>query len=252
MQINNEQLEKVLDKVRKLLALSQSANEHEAALAAEKAQALLAEYNLSLKDVEAKEQHSEYTQDAVDTGHITWIRITMAGCAELYFCGYYFMKWRVPGTKGSMKDRHYFVGEKHNIIVAELMGAYLVSTIRRLSLEGSKTQFIDQSDIFKYRQSFCLACASRLRARIAERIQKSKQGGVQVEGRNLPALLSLYDQAQQRSLEFLEQQGIKLRNVPTKSWYSHNKGASDGRAAADTISLDSQVGRAKAVAQIGR
>ncbi|WP_051445028.1 DUF2786 domain-containing protein [Desulfocurvus vexinensis] len=46
---------RLLDKVRKLLALAGSDNEHEAAAAAAKAQALLAEHNLSLADVPADE-----------------------------------------------------------------------------------------------------------------------------------------------------------------------------------------------------
>ncbi len=45
--------ERIIEKVRKLLALSQSDNEHEAATAAAKAQELLAEYNLSLSDIPA-------------------------------------------------------------------------------------------------------------------------------------------------------------------------------------------------------
>ena len=36
---------KVVDKIQKLLALTESSNEHEAALAAEKAHELLAEHN---------------------------------------------------------------------------------------------------------------------------------------------------------------------------------------------------------------
>ena len=47
--------ERIIEKVRKLLALSQSDNEHEAAAAAAKAQALLSEYNLSMSDVPAEE-----------------------------------------------------------------------------------------------------------------------------------------------------------------------------------------------------
>ena len=49
----NEQFDKakVLDKIRKLLALATSQNENEAAAAAEKAQALIAEYNLTAQDL---------------------------------------------------------------------------------------------------------------------------------------------------------------------------------------------------------
>jgi putative NIF3 family GTP cyclohydrolase 1 type 2 len=44
---------KILDRIQKLIALSTSPNENEAAVAAEKAQALLIEHNLSMADVKA-------------------------------------------------------------------------------------------------------------------------------------------------------------------------------------------------------
>ena len=49
---------RIIEKVRKLLALSQSDNAHEAAAAAAKAQELLAEHNLSMADVPAEDARS--------------------------------------------------------------------------------------------------------------------------------------------------------------------------------------------------
>ncbi|MDP3427015.1 MAG: DUF2786 domain-containing protein, partial [Humidesulfovibrio sp.] len=45
--------ERILAKIRKLLSLSKSDNEHEAATAAAKAQELLSQYNLSMSDIPA-------------------------------------------------------------------------------------------------------------------------------------------------------------------------------------------------------
>ena len=46
----------IIERVRKLLALSRSDNPHEAASAAAKAQALLSEYNLSMSDIPAEDR----------------------------------------------------------------------------------------------------------------------------------------------------------------------------------------------------
>lgn len=46
----------VIEKIKKLLALSNSSNEHEAALAASHAQRLLSEHNLAMTDVEARKE----------------------------------------------------------------------------------------------------------------------------------------------------------------------------------------------------
>ena len=43
----------IIEKIKKLLALANSSNEHEAALAASHAQRLLSEHNLAMADIEA-------------------------------------------------------------------------------------------------------------------------------------------------------------------------------------------------------
>ncbi|KKK79336.1 hypothetical protein LCGC14_2834560, partial [marine sediment metagenome] len=55
---------KVIDTIRKLLALSESANEHEAGLAAEKTQELLARYNIDLFEVEDVKEEKPAERDS--------------------------------------------------------------------------------------------------------------------------------------------------------------------------------------------
>jgi hypothetical protein len=54
----------VIDKINKLLALANSPNEHEAALAAQKASVLLTQYNLSLADL-GKDDLTEIAELAI-------------------------------------------------------------------------------------------------------------------------------------------------------------------------------------------
>src|SRR4051812_49350731 len=63
----------IVEKVRKLLALSTSSNPHEAALAAAKAQNLLAQYNLELSQIDQDKQ-TRYEQTTVSAGRHVWRR----------------------------------------------------------------------------------------------------------------------------------------------------------------------------------
>ena len=55
----------IIEKIQKLLALANSSNEHEAALAAAHAQRLLSEHNLAMADVEAKQQRPQSADKVV-------------------------------------------------------------------------------------------------------------------------------------------------------------------------------------------
>jgi hypothetical protein len=66
--LNREERERVYDKVRKLLALSKSPNEHEAALAAERAREILDRYQISLAEVDEKE-FTEIVEKGADSGY---------------------------------------------------------------------------------------------------------------------------------------------------------------------------------------
>jgi hypothetical protein len=89
-QFSSEQ-EKVIEQVRKLLALSKSSNEHEAALALAKAEDLLEKYRLDMTSVEMmtgqKEEIIEDSDPLFDTERITqWESKLSNGIAYLYGC----------------------------------------------------------------------------------------------------------------------------------------------------------------------
>lgn len=56
----------ILDKIKKLLALANSSNEHEAKVASARAQELLVKYNLTMQDVDNVSH--KYTEEMVETG----------------------------------------------------------------------------------------------------------------------------------------------------------------------------------------
>lgn len=235
----------MIEKVRKLLALSQSSNEHEAALAAEKAQAMLAEYNLSMADVASEEKDEDFIIDADDvTESVPWRRTLAASVAKLYFCDYFFTHRYDPTVSRSCgyirKDIHSFVGAPHNITIAKMMFQYLSQTVERLADEGSLRYTPGERG--PYKTSFKMACTRRLGTRIFERIQAARAGQIKTEsGTTLPALASLYDRTKQQLTAFLDKEVGNLKSSKDRSKQTHQGGIIDGRKAGDSISLDQQI-----------
>jgi len=250
----NEQLRaKMIERIRRLLALSQSSNEHEAASAAEKAQTLLAEYNLSLSDIEIESDEDDITTDGeIETNSYPWRRMLGTCVAQLYFCTYFYQtiaKEQLVNEKivKTKIDKHSFVGTPTNIMVAKMMFDYLHKTVDRLAKDGCLKVPVKERG--EYRMTFRHVAALRLARRIHERIEAAKKGEVVAsDGRNLPALASMYDQIKPKLEEHLEKTIGKLRStkvgkVGKKTF--HAEGYADGRAAGDSIGLDQQVGNKK-------
>lgn len=121
--------EQVIDKVRKLLALATSSNEHEAAAAAAKAQELLLKYNIETRRLE--------TEDATDAG------IIVRRMTEHDYSGWRShligavcnaTQTRVLLTKLGGKSKLYQIfGAPANCEVAEYLYTYLAKTLVKLS-----------------------------------------------------------------------------------------------------------------------
>jgi hypothetical protein len=244
------QQEKIIDKVKKLLALATSANENEAALAANKAQALLAEHNLSIADVEQKSsKHADIVADdnPLEGKPMLWKRQLGAAISRLYFCTYFYQtvyKHPVGGARVKV-DRHSFVGTRDNALVAKMMFEYLTDTVLRLSKAAALTQ--PKHERGRYRRSFRSGATARLSQRLHERYLAAKAGKVKSEytGTTLPALANLYDETERRLQEWMKQQFSSVRLSRSKGRVSHRGGWEAGQAAGERIGLDQQVKGAK-------
>jgi hypothetical protein len=127
--LSKEEREKVFDKVRKLLALSKSPNEHEAALAAERAREILDKYQISLAEVDEKE-FTEIVERAADTGYSSpklWVHVLSMSTAKAFDCKVY----RAGGV-------YMFCGLKSDTQVAEYIFTYLCRTVFDLMKQRMK------------------------------------------------------------------------------------------------------------------
>lgn len=144
-----DELESVKRRVKKLLALSKSPNENEAASALRKANELMADYKLTA------EQFSDYTKAKVKgTKRFVRWRVVLANAVENLYATYHY-----SDHEGNIV----FIGEELDVFMSTEMYKYLVKTIDRMAKQN-----IRKNAKYKYRQSYRAGIASCLYDRMYE------------------------------------------------------------------------------------
>jgi hypothetical protein len=122
--------ETLISKLQKLQAKANDPNisEEEAALFAGKVAELLAKHNLSQSELtpEEKEDEAICEDEFVENLHTcaAWSQQLSNYVAQLYFCSVMYVSIR-----GKQRTKIYFVGKRHNVMVAKSMFIYLSKTI---------------------------------------------------------------------------------------------------------------------------
>lgn len=120
---DKNKLNEVMVKVQKLLALSESDNEHEAISASLMAQKLLAKYNIDMEEVKTSDEEQPIEEAIADVGTGNKWKYTLADVvAKNYRCKKYF--------KGS--EMIVFHGYRQDILIARRVYMYLFSVCKRL------------------------------------------------------------------------------------------------------------------------
>jgi hypothetical protein len=118
-------IDNIVEKVKKLLALSKSPNQAEAELAAEKAREMIMKYNLSAEDLDE--------QEILRYGFLTsrkkpkvWRLVSAKEISEFYFCRFLI----VENREGCRLE---IIGKRHHALIAESMFNYLEQAIMRIT-----------------------------------------------------------------------------------------------------------------------
>lgn len=223
----------VLDKVQKLLALSTSPNENEAALAAEKAHAMLAEHNLSMLDISNHKQ--ETAPKDVTMGHMNattkhaspWVRTLWGATCYLYFCDYMY-------SRSGHGTYHYIIGTQANTVTAAEMATYLTDTIIKLSNQSGGDG--------PYKGNFRKGCSSRIATRLREK-RRQEEAPATTSHSNLPAVYQANDTM---LAEYIKQTwGETGKARASKQRITDASGYTAGRTAGDRVGLDKQTQTSK-------
>ena len=205
-----DELESVKRRVKKLLALSKSPNENEAASALRKANDLMADYKLTA------EQFSDYTKAKVKgTKRFVRWRVVLANAVENLYATYHY-----SDHEGNIV----FIGEELDVFMSTEMYKYLVKTIDRMAKQN-----IRKNAKYKYRQSYRAGIASRLYDRMYEL-------GQQCSWRNPKEL-----KAQKKQIaEFVEKQ-VAIKTSKKKFEKANQTAFSKGNNDANGINLSRQM-----------
>ncbi len=163
-----QEIDRIVERIKKLLALATSQNPHEAALAAAKAQELLFRHNLSMAMVEAATEggaNSDYVNDRFDSGGwMHWRRRLLAAVARNNFCrGVSYQGTREVGI----------VGEPHNVTVVKHLYAFLVREIIRLADTGVRAdRTLDEEERRAWKRSFYLGAVRTIAQRLTEQRER--------------------------------------------------------------------------------
>jgi len=147
---------RMIDKVRKLLRLSKSSNEHEAALAAQRAQEILSKYNLTLTEEEVKGEHANVLSQDTNHQFTRWMVNLAWAVGESFDCNWF-------------KDRRHhisFVGVGADSEIAMYTFMYLMEEIYRLAGEFNEGKLISQGQKRIRRESFSIGAVATIREKL--------------------------------------------------------------------------------------
>lgn len=247
---------KILDKVRKLLLLTQSANEHEAATAMAHAQRLAVRHGIDLSQVDTEETE---VLEPIDSEVIfksgkrsAWRTSIAQSAASAFLChmhNSYAGDW--VRTKRAWRKQYRTIvitGSSTNRTIAVSMIHYLWKTGERLADEALQAYTSwGRSDARNYRQSFLLGYKDRICSRLREETRQIRRKGIVTpapsESATALAVCALFDREEKRREQFFEFQGIEFRPSAGFSGRIHSHAAySAGQDAGNDVSLHRQVG----------
>ena len=207
----------IIEKIRKLLALSNSSNEHEAALAAGHAQRLLSEHNLAMADIEAKEppQSADRVETSVAKALPKWVRHLSAGVCSAFDC---------QAIHHPAYGKLTFIGVGADVQIAAYTFAYLDKSIRKLCtryLKDNAATLIPARQRELIRHSYYLGAVSTINIRL----RNQKRQTPTTPGAMVPVKEGLIKKA-------MDDAGA-TRTIRSRRSYinaqAYNRGQSDGR-----------------------
>lgn len=217
--------ETILVRIKKLLELSKSPNEHEAALAASKAQALLTQHNIAMAEVEAISLRKEGV-DQFDWSDVIFPSNKSAQYRESLFsavinttyCKAWYAHERGPGKydaigryKKSTTRRAVVIGRPSDVEVAKYLFIYLARTIEREAAAHAKAEAIPgvRGDVNRKRASFLKGMTQVVVSRLFNEWQDQRRQE-QAYGLMVVREGELQD--------WMQQNGIRL-GAPAKHYY---------------------------------
>ena len=220
--------EDIIQRIQKLLKLSESPNENEAIAAMQKANELLTKHNLSLGDVEINQ--STFVKESVLSYKrlTTWQSQLIGAVAGFNFCIAY--SWISSNSKTII-----LYGRRNNVITAKYQLEYLSDAVLSLAKKDSRLVGTSQKN------SFRIGCATRIGNRMRELLELQKQNGINSNEVTVSALAvrSLHQKMEDEKKQMQEELGYFPTRKPGS--FSDREAFEAGMLAGDSVSLNKQL-----------
>lgn len=231
---------KILEKVRKLLAMAnhENANETERDTAMRQAHALLTKHGLDMVSVDAhvREKEDPRGEFVHEDWSMPWTRIVRVAISKLFMCRY-FSGEKINGTR----QRHYFVGRESNATTAEYMSAFVVGSI----LKEGRSRY--GHNLCPGTRSFGEGAAARLNRRVDQMIAAKVEEVQMSDGKGL-ALVDLRTSEDAGNDDFVKD--WKIKELKSRSSNLDGDAYRAGALHAESIGLNVQIATATAPKQL--
>lgn len=170
--------ERIVEKLKKVLALTTSPMEGEAQAAASKLEELLTLHNLSMADLEmkGKVEKAGVQENDHDLGKaaFTWKLNLAEGIANFYYCH--------PMVNRREKTVR-FIGRKDNVESLKVLYSWLIDQIKRISGDERKAYMEnvgEHIDPLRWQVNFGIGAVSRLQERLKEKAQRDREASKEI------------------------------------------------------------------------
>ena len=234
---------KLIDKIQKLIGLSKSPNENEAASAAEKIQELLTEHNLSMSEVKTQAMQNEAEpikeEFGLDSKTIPiWKALLMQGICEANYVS-------CMRSRYGSKQVFTLIGREGSIIACRHLYAYLEECVERecrqnMAIEKDKPENYDVR-WRSWADSFRKGMAGRIYTRLKEK-RKSLETEDSLHEPIGSALVRQKIGLVQTNANSAFMRNAGIRTKSTSSYYSNSSGHGAGKEAGNRTALGGQIG----------
>ncbi|KKN34836.1 hypothetical protein LCGC14_0789770 [marine sediment metagenome] len=230
--------DRIVDRIRKLLALGQSSNQHEAELAIQRANDLLEKHQLSMTDIEIKAVADEGgVQERYTVGglkmKLIWVYDLARGCAML-FDGECVPDRRLWGTKFT------FVGTRPDVAMAIALFEHLYSSwagIVKADLKEAKFQSdrrFEPRDTMGFKQGHGVEYAQTIAARCRKLANQRK---IKLEANSSTGTALVVTSKKAIVASIFTDMGIRYKTKLDTQSKGNSDGRSYGRAAGNAAQL---------------
>lgn len=221
--------QQVLEKVQKLFALGQSANEHEAALAMQKAGQLLERHNLSMNHLA---EHADFQHRSIDTGRQRMAAHLKTICALLSTC------FRVRVIRATLYDplanrrnaTIELLGLRENVAIAEHCYHFLLDRLQTL-WERNHHNLSGERRVT--RKSYYLGVLAGFR----EKLERRQQGATRQNGEADPRREKALMHTEAMIDHFVARRFPRLKRVRSRGMRVNPNAYQQGRAAGDRLHM---------------